>query len=107
MSGSSVEGVRRPTGEVASSPRPGPGKQAQVRLSPEEMEDPQKAMRTLHLESASDALRAGLQLRVHEAAEVRAAEEIGAFNAGVPAPLPEGAVAPADAELEEADKLHW
>jgi len=107
MSGSSVRKGKKAHLGGASSPRPGPGKQAQVRLRPEEMEDLQEAMRTLHLESASDALRAGLRLLVHEAAEVRAAEEIRAFYEGASAPLPEGAIAPTDAELEEADKLQW
>ncbi|MBC7303752.1 MAG: hypothetical protein H5T78_22735 [Nocardia sp.] len=67
----------------------------------------EQVMRTLHLESTSDALREGLRLLVREASEVNAAEEIRGFYEGELAPLPDGVVGPSDSELEAADEMQW
>lgn len=64
-------------------------------------------MRTLHLDSTSDALREGLRLLTREAGEIDAAADIRAFYAGAPRPLPDGVAPPADAELAAADDARW
>ncbi|MCD0452212.1 hypothetical protein LO762_23895 [Actinocorallia sp. API 0066] len=85
----------------------GAGKLAQVRLRPEEMETLRETMRTLNLGSTSDALREGLRLLTLEATELAAAEEIRAFYAGAPAPLPDGVVPVDDSEFEAVDETEW
>ncbi|WP_251071201.1 hypothetical protein [Streptomyces sp. ISL-43] len=85
----------------------GPSRLAQVRLRGDEMQALQEVMRTLHLNSTSDALREGLRLLAREAAEVGAAEEIRAFYQEQGAPLPEGVVEPDDEELAAADEMQW
>ena len=64
-------------------------------------------MRTMHLGSTSDALREGLRLLAGEAAESDAAADLHAFYAGRPAPLPDGAAPPTDADLVAADDATW
>jgi hypothetical protein len=71
------------------------------------MEALQVVMRTLHLDSTSDALREGLRLLTREATEMDAAAEIRAFYAGKPAPMPEGAPPATEAELAAADEAQW
>ncbi|MEU2506076.1 hypothetical protein ABZ621_15350 [Streptomyces sp. NPDC007863] len=85
----------------------GPSRLAQVRLRGDEMQALQEVMRTLHLNSTSDALREGLRLLAREAAEVGAVEEIRAFYQEQGAPLPDGVVEPSDAELAAADEMQW
>ncbi|MFD9725767.1 hypothetical protein [Streptomyces sp. NPDC059072] len=85
----------------------GPSRLAQVRLRGDEMQALQEVMRTLHLNSTSDALREGLRLLAREAAEVGAVEEIRAFYQEQGAPLPEGVVEPTDEELAAADEMQW
>jgi hypothetical protein len=85
----------------------GPSRLAQVRLRGDEMQALQEVMRTLHLNSTSDALREGLRLLAREAAEVGAAEEIRAFYQEQGAPLPDGVVEPDDEELAAADEMQW
>ncbi|MEU4272313.1 hypothetical protein [Streptomyces sp. NPDC026092] len=85
----------------------GPSRLAQVRLRGDEMQALQEVMRTLHLNSTSDALREGLRLLAREAAEVGAAEEIRAFYQEQAVPLPDGVVEPSDAELAAADEMQW
>ncbi|GAA0264294.1 hypothetical protein [Cryptosporangium japonicum] len=85
----------------------GPSKLAQVRLRADEMDALQLVMRTLGLASTSDALREGLRLLAHEAAEVEAAKEIRAFYGKGPAPLPDGVAPPTEAELAAADEIEW
>jgi len=85
----------------------GVSKLAQVRLRPDEMAALRDVMRTLHLDSTSDALREGLRLLSREAAEVGAAEEIRAFYAGEPVPVPTGVTPVSDADLEAADESQW
>jgi len=80
---------------------------AQVRLRTDELEALREVMRTLHIDSTSEALREGLHLLAREAGEVRAAEEIRAFYGDRPAPLPGGVLPPSDTELEEADEMQW
>lgn len=96
-----------PRGRAAASSALGPSKLAQVRLRADELEALGEVMRTLHLESTSDALREGLRLLAREAAEVGAAEELRAFYQGRPAPLPEGAAPVDEAEVAEVDKMQW
>lgn len=91
---------------AAASSR-GPSKLAQVRLRADELEALEEVMRTLHLDSTSDALREGLRLLAREAAELGAANEIRSFYGDRPAPLPEGAAAPTRSELDEADAMQW
>ncbi|MFD5175229.1 hypothetical protein ACFWM1_05415 [Nocardia sp. NPDC058379] len=91
--------------ETASSL--GPSRLAQVRLRADEVAALQEVMRTLHIGSTSDALREGLRLLAREAAEVGAAEEIRAFYASRPAPLPEGVVEPDADELAAVDEMQW
>ncbi|MFI5567675.1 hypothetical protein ACIA6T_09995 [Streptomyces sp. NPDC051740] len=80
---------------------------AQVRLRPDEMADLQQVMRTLQLNSLSDALREGLRLLSREATEVAASQEIRDFYGGAQAPVP-GGVLPATAdELAAADETEW
>ena len=86
---------------------PGPSRLAQVRLRTDEMETLRDVMRTLNLESTSDALRAGLRLLAQEAAELRAAEDIRSFYGGLPAPVPDGVILPDAAELAAADTTAW
>ncbi|MDO3648857.1 hypothetical protein [Nocardia mangyaensis] len=64
-------------------------------------------MRTLRIDSTSDALREGLRLLAREAAEVGAAEEIRAFYEERRVPLPDGVVEPSDAELAAVDEMQW
>ncbi|MFE3544189.1 hypothetical protein ACFXK0_14595 [Nocardia sp. NPDC059177] len=85
----------------------GPSRLAQVRLRGDEVLALQEVMRTLRLDSTSDALREGLRLLAREAAEVGAAEEIRAFYADRQAPLPEGVVEPSDSELAAVDEMQW
>ncbi|MFK0218481.1 hypothetical protein ACIQWN_09860 [Streptomyces vinaceus] len=85
----------------------GPSRLAQVRLRGDEMQALQEVMRTLNLNSTSDALREGLRLLAREAAELGAAEEIRAFYQERGAPLPEGVVEPDDEELAAADEMQW
>ena len=85
----------------------GPSKLAQVRLRADEMDALRLVMRTLDLASTSDALREGLRLLAHEAAEVEAAQEIRAFYRNTTAPLPEGVAQPTEAELAAADDIEW
>ncbi|SFL82376.1 hypothetical protein SAMN05192584_12837 [Streptomyces pini] len=95
------------SGRNAAAPVLGPSKLAQVRLRSDEVEALQEVMRTLHLDSTSDALREGLRLLAREAAEVGATEEIRAFYQGQAAPLPEGVAEPSEAELAAADETQW
>ena len=92
---------------AASAGAPGPSRLAQVRLRTDEMETLRDVMRTLNLDSTSDALREGLRLLAKEAGELRAAEDIRAFYGGLPAPVPEGVVLPDAAELAAADTSVW
>jgi hypothetical protein len=85
----------------------GPSRLAQVRLRGDEMQALQEVMRTLNLNSTSDALREGLRLLAREASELGAAEEIRAFYKEHGAPLPEGVVEPDDDELAAADEMQW
>jgi hypothetical protein len=80
---------------------------AQVRLRADEMDALQVVMRTLHLNSTSDALREGLRLLAREATEIDAAADIRAFYGAGPAPLPDGATSATDAELSAADAAQW
>ena len=64
-------------------------------------------MRTLHIESTSEALREGLRLLSREAAVVGAAEQIRAFHEGRPAPVPDGVAPASQAELTAADEMQW
>jgi hypothetical protein len=66
-----------------------------------------EVMRTLQIDSTSDALREGLHLLAREAGEVRAAEEIRSYYADRPTPLPDGVLPPNETELEEADDMQW
>lgn len=86
---------------------PGATRIAQVRLRADELEALQTVMRTLHLGSISDALREGLRLLAREATEIDAAADIRAFYANGPAPLPDGAPPPTDAEISAADEARW
>ncbi|MFB7876668.1 hypothetical protein ACFC06_15555 [Nocardia sp. NPDC056064] len=85
----------------------GPSRLAQVRLRGDELAALREVMRTLRIDSTSDALREGLRLLAREAAEVGAAEEIRAFYVDRKAPLPEGAVEPSEAELAAVDEMQW
>ena len=85
----------------------GAGRLAQVRLRPAEVKALKASMRTLHLRSTSDALREGLRLLAREAAEVQATEDLRAFYAGRPAPLPDAVTSPTEAELAAADQTDW
>lgn len=103
---------KRTKSETGQGKRPpsttlGVSKLAQVRLRPDEMAALRDVMRTLHLDSTSDALREGLRLLSREAAEVGAAEEIRAFYAGEPVPIPAGVTPVSDADLEAADESQW
>lgn len=64
-------------------------------------------MRTMHLNSTSEALREGLRLLAREAAELDAAADIRAFYGGRPAPLPAGVIPPTEDELVAADDTTW
>lgn len=85
----------------------GPSRLAQVRLRSDELAALQDVMRTLRIDSTSDALREGLRLLAREAAEVGAAEEIRAFYEERRVPLPDGVVEPTDAELAAVDEMQW
>ncbi|MFC9474841.1 hypothetical protein ACWF99_21940 [Nocardia sp. NPDC055002] len=86
---------------------PSAGRLAQVRLRGDEVQALEEVMRTLHLESTSDALREGLRLLVREATEVSAAEEIRTFYGDGQAPLPDGVIEPNESELAAADEMQW
>ncbi|MCH6161699.1 hypothetical protein [Streptomyces marispadix] len=101
--GGRAERHRRSSSQAAL----GRSRLAQVRLRTDELEALRDVMRTLNIDSTSDALREGLHLLAREAGEVRAAEEIRAFYGDRSAPLPEGVLPPTDAELEEADRSEW
>lgn len=79
---------------------------AQVRLRADEMDALQVVMRTMHLNSTSDALREGLRLLAREASEIDAAADIRAFYAGS-APLPDGVAPVTDDDLAAADDVRW
>ncbi|MEV0331289.1 hypothetical protein [Nocardia sp. NPDC050717] len=85
----------------------GASRLAQVRLRNDEVLALREVMRTLRIDSTSDALREGLRLLAREAAEVGAAEEIRAFYEGSHAPLPEGVVEPDEDELAAVDEMQW
>lgn len=80
---------------------------AQVRLSPQDWESLARTMRTLGLDSTSDALREGLRLLHREAREIEAAREIRAFYGDRPAPPPEAAAPVTQADLDAADESEW
>ncbi|HWM39506.1 MAG TPA: hypothetical protein VNS49_20565 [Streptomyces sp.] len=107
----SAEGARGEPGgrrrRSSSQAALGRSRLAQVRFRTDELEALREVMRTLHIDSTSDALREGLHLLAREAGEVRAAEEIRAFYGDRPVPLPDGVLPPSDAELEEADEMQW
>lgn len=65
-----------------------------------------ETMRTLNLNTTSDALREGLRLLSREAAEIEAAEQIQAFYDGA-APVPAGVPPVCAADHEAADEAQW
>jgi hypothetical protein len=71
------------------------------------MEALHAVMRTLHLDSTSDALREGLRLLAREAMELDAANDIRAFYGGRPAPLPDAVPPPTEVEIAAADDVRW
>jgi hypothetical protein len=101
--GAPEKGDRRSPGRTSA----GTTRIAQVRLRPEEMAALQVVMRTMHLDSTSDALREGLRLLAREATEIDAAADIRAFYADRPVPLPDGVSPATDDELSAADEARW
>lgn len=83
------------------------GKNAQVRLSADEVASLNHVMQVLNIDSTSDALREGLRLLQREAAEREAAEELDDFYGGRPAPLPDAALPPTAAELAAGGDDEW
>ena len=78
---------------------------AQVRLRADEAARLVYSMRVLKITSTSDALREGLRLLEREATEEEAATEIRAYYQKQPAPLPEGVIPIAEAEMAAADEV--
>jgi hypothetical protein len=93
--------------QARSLPASGPGKLARVRLQDDELKALDEVMRTLRIESTSEALREGLRLLAREAAGAGAAEQIRAFYAGRPARVPEGVAPVSEAELAAVDEMRW